>query len=102
MGADYTATRWPSQRGQQDTPGARHQPHHRTRTRERAFKQKLTVWKRRVEVEHLANFPLLETEIQQAEDGLPQELRGQIIEHLKSLCETVQDNVGDVEEVEFA
>ena len=65
----------------------------------RASKQKLTVWKKRVEVENLANFSLLETEIQQAEDGLPQELRDQIIEHLESLCETVQDNVGDVEEL---
>jgi len=54
-----------------------------------------------VEVGNLANFPLLETEIQQAEDGLPQELRDQIIEHLDGLCETVQDNFGDVEELKL-
>jgi len=39
--------------------------------------------------------------IQKAEDGLPQELRDQIIEHLDGLCEMFQDNVGDVEELKL-
>ncbi|CAG0884313.1 unnamed protein product [Cyprideis torosa] len=43
---------------------------------------------RQMEVGNLANFPLLDTELQQKEDGLLQERRDQIKQHLRELIQT--------------
>lgn len=60
-----------------------------------ALRQKLALWQRRIEVGNLANFPLLDTELQQKEVGLPQELRDQIEHHLRELDETFKSYFGD-------
>ncbi|CAG0900445.1 unnamed protein product, partial [Cyprideis torosa] len=60
-----------------------------------AFRRKLALSQRWIEVGNLANFPLLDTELQQKEGDLSQELRDQIKRHLHELTEAFKTYFGD-------